>query len=262
MKYPEINPIRFHHVNKEPDWISYMPTIDNQDINKTYYENLKHVPYIKEVDKSFIIQYYFTEEINPTLTLYKVDASGGAYSVITGYPTSITNLYKFTITNLDDGIYFASMTSSYDVLKINVSSDLFIVKSDLTEFVRIKATNTINDYDVVFQTESTPNIFTSIFIGSIDVSEGKTSINQWTSDRGKIVNTRTEVNKYRQVDLFGLHKNYMEHVKVLLACDTLTINDLPVSLVEAPKFTEKEGTQLCNCTFQVQISNENYSYNL
>ena len=258
-----LNPIRFRNIDTDvPDRLTIYPNNDNVTYGEfNQFGVLPSPEFLRYHYGDMYLQ--FVNEFNTiqTFSVYKLQ-SDGTWAIIPGGFDSVDispagwvgyQIHKVTVTGLADGCYYLFDGDS------NLKSDIFYITSstDFTEdFVKIKYSNSINDFGCIFGT----HYFEVYFRGSLIPGEPKIDIDSYEDDRSQPVKLKASPQRTATMTLEGINILYKDLIEHIFSCDTIEINGVSYDNMDAPSSDFPKGQDMGTITVKLAQSINDYYY--
>lgn len=244
-----LNPIRFYPSDLMPDYISVFPNFDNITYGNAYFFGVNASRYCIRVHVGDLyLQFLNPDNAAFELDVYKLSESNTFEVVDTVTSVDISpvgwvgyEIHKVTL-SLADGVYYLSNN--------DYKSDIFRVTSNtrtIKDLVKIKYSNSINDFGCIFDT----NYFEAYFMGNFKSGEPKNDIEAYNSDRGNPVKLRATPIRTATINILALHQTYKDLVEHIFSCDTIEVNGVLYENTESPQWSDIDGSDMGNITIKL-----------
>ena len=267
VRIPDMNPVRFRDVNKEPDYVNFWPTVYNMVEQTDYYPGIYSAKFLKDfvINEDLNLQFGIYSPLSQLLQVYKLNILKQWVLYANISPDDITpdgwvseTIYKYTWTPIEAGIYYISMPAE------GIQSDYIKVHSDnkyKRNLFEIEYYNSYNDYGMIFDDNGT-NVFTakSYFEGRMLPGEVQNEISGYPSDRGKFVKTRSTPLNSGILKIFKTPMNYQHILNTIFSCDNIYINGIKWINEDSITMTQIEKSDLANYEINLKEVNITYSY--
>jgi hypothetical protein len=267
MLCPLLNPIRFYDSALVPDYNSYFPNMDNITQRVNWVPGIhtnKH--YYKEWRTGIAMYLQFEREATESVNLhvFKYDETTKTFIELeTGSPIVGTDIspggwttnpiYGYTFTPSSDGTYYFIFDGD------TLTSDKFIVTSDtnfIKQLVKIKYSNTENDYGCIFGT----NYFNQFFTGFLSIGEPQNEISGFQDDRGDLIKLQGTPIRVANLLLNDIHYSYADHINMIFSLDTIEINGIAYQNSEPPIKEDIADSDLKNFSIKLLQTGNDYYY--
>jgi hypothetical protein len=261
MRGAVLNPIRFYDSSAMPDWLTVFPNNDNVTYgNYNQFGVLPSPEFLRFHYGDMYLQFLNEDNEVKSFDLYKLNETNtwvldsNIDSVDISPVGWVGNqIHKITLTGLTDGCYYLFEPDC------NCKSDIFYMTSsiDFTEdFVKIKYSNSINDFGCIFGT----HYFEVYFRGRLMTGEPKIDVDSYEDDRSNPIKLKASPQRTANLSILGINYLYKDLIDHIFSCDTIEVNGVQYENMDAPAFDLTEGSDMGNITVKLAQSINDYYY--
>lgn len=250
-----LNPIRFYDSSEMPDYSITFPNLENVTYGFQYGFGVSSSPDVIRRHIGIMYLQFLSANSVVSFKVYKLNSAkvfdlSESVSSVDISPSGWTGyqIHKLTL-DLDDGVYYVTDGSNY-------TSDIFQVVTSSNQLIKIKYSNSVNDFGCIFAT----NYFEAYFTGKLIAGEPKNEVEAMESDRGAPIKLKSTPSRTASLTIYKVSHLYKDLLDMIFSCDTIEINGISYENSETISWEQNNGGDIGTATVKLVQKINDYYY--